>query len=454
MLKLFQPRAAGIVALYLVVATVWIVGTDLLIAPLVGEQAVIIHLFMEKRILFVLATAFLLYVERARSEMRYQKVLKELKQSEERYRAVVEQSADGISIGDLDGNVLSMNEAGLSIIGYTSEEVIGKNIRQFIVPEDLERRPLQMNQVTPGVSIRFVREIQHKSGSVVLVEINGKLISNDSFVTNFRDVTEQVHHAQELERQVELRTTELQAANLRLQNLDQMKTKFIRDVSHELRHPLANLVLYTHLLQQAPEDKYDYYMQIIHSQVQLLRALVEGILDFSTLDRQPPRIVAVDVNHLIQQILSKYLPHKHVEIVFTPTPALPALWATENKLARIVLHLFQNALVYTPQGKIEIDTLADNAHERIGIQVKDTGIGIPMKDLPFIFDQFYRGANVDIVQASGAGLGLSSVKTLVQQLHGEVEITSTEGEGTTVLVWLPLQAEHFAVTVPETSSPY
>ncbi len=446
MKKFFQRRATVVTSIYFLAAGAWIAGSDLLVAGFVQEESARVSLGIVKGLVFVLVTGLLLFWERVNSDRRYQQSVDDLRASEERYRTVVEQAADGIALCDQEGNLFEMNQAGATMIGYAPEDLIGSNVSTLIVPEDLIKLPLQIQRLQSQESLRLIRKLRHHRGKEVMVEINSQLLRDGSVLTIFRDVSEHIQRTEELAQRVEERTTELRAANLQLRELDRLKSRFIRDVSHELRHPLANLVLYTHLLNKTPRDKYAYYIEVINSQVEVLRTLVEGILDFSREDHQPLISTQIDFNNLIEQILSTHISSPQLSFRFYPTSTLPPLWAIRPHISQILSHLLQNAQRYTVAGTVTVTTLYQAKEQRVGVTIVDSGIGIPTDDLPHIFDEFYRGSNVDQVQAVGAGLGLSQVRKLLIQAQGTIEVTSTEGEGTAVTLWLPLRMEEIAPT--------
>ncbi len=243
-----------------------------------------------------------------------------------------------------------------------------------------------------------------------------------------------------LEQRVDERTHELTVANQRLMELDKLKSKFVSDISHELRTPITNLGLYMELMERGNADKQARYLKILHSQSDRLRNLVEDILSISRLERLGGEmdLTAVNANNLINKIVqSRSVQAKITDLTLTLTlqPTLPTVLSDNVYLSEIIHNLLTNALNYTDEGEISISTAVDE--DMILITIADTGRGIDEEDAPHIFDRFYRGHAVGSSTISGTGLGLSIVQEVVRLHNGRLDIDSTVNKGTTVRVWLP-----------------
>jgi len=252
-------------------------------------------------------------------------------------------------------------------------------------------------------------------------------------------------YTNELEERVQSRTKALAEANEQLKSLDKLKSKFVSDVSHELRNPITNLTLYLELLEYAPPGKQAKYFNTLRNQVRRLSNLVEEILTLSRLESnkyihlyQP-----VDFNYLVQQVVTLHKPRaqsKQLKLTFTPTSGLPPAWGEPNQLTQIVTNLLDNALNYTAQGSIQVTTALwqNGVHPEIELCVSDTGMGIPQEDLPHIFERFYRGSQIDREAMVGTGLGLGIVSEIVSLHNGRINVSSTPNQGATFTVRLPI----------------
>ena len=256
------------------------------------------------------------------------------------------------------------------------------------------------------------------------------------------------HYAEDLERRVAERTRELAEANAQLTELDQLKSKFVSDVSHELRTPIANLKLYTELLQHGRSDKQPQYLKVLQEQAHRLTVLVDNILDLSRLERRKQvgvHFEPVNINDVIEPVMTAHQPRAeaaHLALEFVPAPNLPLVKGDANQLSQVITNLVANALNYTRRGAVRVQTLRHAG--QVGMRVTDSGSGIDPEDSPHIFERFYRGRRVRKNDHPGTGLGLAIVKEIVELHHGRIDVESMVDEGTTVTVWLPAEQNETA----------
>lgn len=245
-----------------------------------------------------------------------------------------------------------------------------------------------------------------------------------------------------LEDRVTQRTQELAEANARLQELDKLKTKFISDISHELRTPVATLNLYMDLLDRGKEQNKAKYMDVLRQKTDQLVRLTEDILNVSRLNLYEGSVpfTAVDLNDTVNIVMTmnqERAQATEVELTFTPDPDLPPIHAERNQLLQAINNVLNNALDFTLEGSIMVCTfLADSEHACL--EIKDTGIGIPLAEQPHIFERFYRGQNVAQLNIPGTGLGLTIVKEILDLHNGAIEVESQPGEGSTFRLFWPL----------------
>ncbi|MCI0394961.1 MAG: PAS domain S-box protein [Chloroflexi bacterium] len=248
---------------------------------------------------------------------------------------------------------------------------------------------------------------------------------------------EQLHaHAAQLEKRVAERTQELAGANERLTELDRLKSKFISDISHELRTPVTNLHLYLRLLEKGDYERREWYLDVLKKETGRLQSFIEDILELSRVEMGHSRrqLVPVDLNRLATQVVAMHQPRAEAAglcLIFKPAPGLPPLRSEPNQLTQIVTNLLVNAINYTPAGTIEVSTRLDQSGQQLCLVVADTGMGIPAEDLPHLFDRFYRGQQAAQSNIPGTGLGLSIVKEIVELHGGRIEVESVLGIGST-----------------------
>ena len=251
-------------------------------------------------------------------------------------------------------------------------------------------------------------------------------------------------HAARLEQRVAERTRELSVANEQLQELDHLKDQFVSNVSHELRTPLANLKLYLSLLDRGKPEKRAEYMQTLRREQQRLDRMIEDLLDLSRLDQGVTSIqpVPAELNLLLSQIIAdrSALAAEHGLVLdYQPDEALPLALIDPVMLTEVITNLVGNAINYTPAGgMVTVSTAArEGAGQRWAtFTVHDTGLGISAKDLPHLFERFYRGEVGRKASAPGTGLGLAISKEIVKKMGGHITVASEPGHGAAFTVWL------------------
>jgi signal transduction histidine kinase len=250
----------------------------------------------------------------------------------------------------------------------------------------------------------------------------------------------------------------------RLTELDQLKSEFVSNVSHELKTPLTTIKLLSHLLQRSgltEEERLDYSKTIaIECDRQI--DFIGNVLDLSRIESGAYKLrkMRVYVNDLIASSVNveRYRAESLGLILTTDVAShLPPLKGDFEALRRVVRGLVDNAIKYTAEGGC-IVVSARQAGDMLEITVNDTGKGIPEADLPHVFEKFYR-AGTDIEPgndsigspgtAAGVGLGLYLAQHVVSQLDGEIAVSSKEGRGSTFSVRLPRWNENGAVAICE-----
>lgn len=216
---------------------------------------------------------------------------------------------------------------------------------------------------------------------------------------------------------------------------------FVSDASHELRTPLTILRANAEVLARTPDiprEELEAELGAMIGDIDTMSHLVDQLLQLSRVD-SPDSVVALEtmplqpaIDHAVG-MLAPIAAAAHVRLESSPT----ALTVKSNRaiVEQILLIVLDNAIRYTPEGGT-VSVTASHAGERETIRVRDTGIGIQPKDLPNVFDRFYRGDKAR-TRSTGTGLGLSIARGLVTLLGGTISIESTPGEGTTIHISLP-----------------
>jgi len=225
--------------------------------------------------------------------------------------------------------------------------------------------------------------------------------------------------------------------------VEAIKRDFVANVSHELRTPLASIKGYAEtLLDGAMEDRETLrnFLSIIDKHANRMTALIEDLLTLSMLEshQMPLKLEAVEIKGLINGVIQgfeKNARDKGLKLIGEIQEGLPKVTADKVRLEQVIVNLVDNAIKYTNQGEVRVIARGEDNHLRV--DVEDTGIGIPDKDLPRIFERFYRvdkGRSRDI---GGTGLGLAIVKHIIQAHNGKIWVTSAPGKGTAFSFMIP-----------------
>lgn len=230
----------------------------------------------------------------------------------------------------------------------------------------------------------------------------------------------------------------------RMKALDDSRQEFVANVSHELKTPMTSVkVLADSLLAQedAPAELYREFMGDIVSEIDRENQIITDLLALVKMDKkeQDLNIVSLNINELTELILKRLRPiarKKDVEVVFESVRPVVAE-VDEVKMTLVMTNLVENAIKYNKEhGWVRVTLDAD--HQFFTFQVSDSGIGIPEDSLAHIYERFYRVDKSHSREIGGTGLGLAITKSVVLMHRGSITVTSTEGEGSSFLVKIPL----------------
>ncbi len=370
-------------------------------------------------------------------EQRVAERTEELNAAKKRVEAILASVGEGVVVTDLDGRITLANAAFEEQSGYNLPQLLGRELWSLYEIEDVAALREGISQVTAGGAVWSGELVGLRQDS----EGEEALRSYDVLMTiaPLRDETGQITGYVGSQRDI-----------TQQKELDRLKDLFVSDVSHELRTPTTNIGLYLELLENAPPDKRDHYLQVLKDQSSLLIKLVEDILDLSRLTRGKSKGVeftAVDLNAVLDRVVTAHRPLAEaagLELVYEPQPDLSPMLGEPNQLARLATNLIANAIHYTPKGVVRVRTYEQK--DCVCLEVEDTGIGIDPEDRPHIFDRFYRGRMVRQSKIHGTGLGLAIVKEIVEMHESHIEVHSEVGKGSTFCVYFPvLRGEEWLV---------
>ncbi|KXG77460.1 PAS domain-containing sensor histidine kinase [Thermotalea metallivorans] len=374
-----------------------------------------------------------------------------LRESEERYRRVVELSPIGIFIHD--GNrVEFVNVAGIELLGAKSaEELIGKPVLDGIHPMDKEdvRKKLHLAREKGGFTPLKERKFIRMDGSEANVEVTTTLFpykGKNMFLTFARDITER-KQAEFLQKTVEENTKLLSEAL----EYDIVKMEFFSNISHELRTPLNVILASLQLLYLMPEscvdeanrEKYYKYLYMMKQNGNRLLRLINNLIDITKIDSGYFQIRMENHNivNIIENItlsVAEYIENKGISLIFDTDVEEKIMACDPDSMERIMLNLLSNAVKFTRTcGSIQVNI--EDQGETVQISVKDTGIGIPTDKQKIIFERFRQVDKSLTRNHEGSGIGLSIVKSLVEMQGGTIFVKSEENRGSEFIMQFPVR---------------
>ncbi len=227
--------------------------------------------------------------------------------------------------------------------------------------------------------------------------------------------------------------------------LDRIKSNFVHAVSHDLRSPLTSILGYIELLDRVGpvNERQEQFIKRVRTSVENITELINDLLDLGRIESGlDSRKEWVSLAKIIQYSTENYketLRQRNQKLTLDIPSDLASIFGDTVRLRQVIDNLLGNAIRYTPEGGA-ISIIAREENKKVFLQVSDTGYGIPAKDLPHIFDKFYRASNV-VEDFVGSGLGLAIVKSIVENHQGRVWVDSIEGEGTTFTIVLPIEQQ-------------
>jgi two-component system phosphate regulon sensor histidine kinase PhoR len=222
--------------------------------------------------------------------------------------------------------------------------------------------------------------------------------------------------------------------------VEEMRRDFVANVSHELRTPVSVIKGYAETLMQdgmlvAEPEHATRFVEIIRRHAERLTVLINDILTLSCLEARSTELElnAMDIGTTIAKSCALLAPHaaeKGISLRNDITDILPRILVDQGRLEQVLVNLIDNAIKYTPEGG-KIRLFAEKGERFLKVSVQDSGIGIPAKDLPRIFERFYRVDEGRSREQGGTGLGLAIAKHIVQLHGGELTVSSIPGKGST-----------------------
>ncbi|NTW01596.1 MAG: PAS domain S-box protein [Oscillochloris sp.] len=341
-----------------------------------------------------------------------------------------------------NGIFVMVNQTERDWLGYTSEEMIGHHLTEFVTPSSLEIFPaifpiFKRHGVMQGLEIELTR----KDGSILPVLLGATAIYDDAghFVMS-RSTVVDITQRREIE-------SVLRQANADLARVSQAKDEFLANTSHELRTPLNTILGFSEILLEliyGPlNERQQAALRSIETSGRHLLTLINDILDLSRvaagrLDLRVESVSITELCHASMELVHEAAIKKSLLLVFELNEQQATIEADPKRLKQMLVNLLSNAVKFTPSGgQVRLEVTVDAEAEEVRFTVQDTGIGIAHNDLARLFQPFSQLDSSLSRQYEGNGLGLALVQRLADLHGGTVMVSSEVGVGSCFIVVLP-----------------
>jgi PAS domain S-box-containing protein len=387
-------------------------------------------------------------------------LLEEARDLGERYRTLQRDASDIIMLVDRNsGRLLEVNRQCCAMLGYNEEELLKKSFFDLFPPEDQFQARRDFINIMSRKSRVFVdRRLYSRDGTAIYVDISASLvqIKSDTFI---QVLVHDISQRKMLEQQIILQNKNLQDANQKLRQVDEMKTEFLANISHELRTPLSVIIAYTEAMRDGLVGEQDrtHFLDVIAENGEHLLRLINDLLDLSKLEVSQT-MLSFSLSHIHDVIRSVWpkvveaAQQKRIEAVFTPGYEIPVVYIDNRRIAQVLTCLAQNAVKFTDAGgRVEVSTR--RAPEGVVVHVTDTGAGIPEDQIPHIFDTFHQLDGSSTRRRGGLGIGLAIARHIVELHGGRIWVESKRGQGSTFAFAIPIEADEVTRSSVEASTP-
>ena len=366
----------------------------------------------------------------------------QLNEAKNMYRLLADNTVDLICLHNLDTTFEYISPSIKKLTGYTPEELIGEFPMNFVHPKDLATIQksygsfiTEKEDDNAHVEARF----KNKKGDYIWFEIKAKIVKEDgkpvSFQTSARDITQkkEVQYA-------------MKKALAQERELNELRTNLVSTISHEFRTPMTTIRTSAELIEMYIEGhnfihsaQLQKRINTITEEIDRIVELMNAVLTISKHDAGKTNFkpIAFDLQQICLEVIETSYSHqmdgRKVQTHFEGDNF--TVFADKNLMEYSLFNLLNNAFKYS-EGSGDIVLNLKSTHNQIEIQIIDFGIGIPEKDIPKLFNTFFRASNTEGIQ--GTGLGLYIVKTFTNRNSGTIKVNSELGKGTQVSLHFPL----------------
>lgn len=344
----------------------------------------------------------------AKQKRQLSKNLKKLRGKQEELTIITNNMNEGLVLLNGQQNVLFINESAAKIFGFSTKEVIGRNILTVDRAQEVQDLLQKVSQAGKGEGL------YEKDGH--FYQLSGSSVNGSGSVILIYDVTEKM-------------------------TAEKLRREFSANVSHELKTPLQSILGYAEIMKNGlvkDEDK-QRFLERIHAEAGNMIELIQNIMELSRLDENKTLDEFEDVDLLkLAQSVTLRLKHKAQTkgVTLNVSGSSACVCGVQSILSEVLYNLVDNSIKYNKDNG-KVDVKVQDGSEEVTVSVSDTGIGIGAADRERVFERFYRADKSHSKEIGGTGLGLSIVKHGVLFHKGRVELESEPGVGTTITFVLP-----------------
>ncbi len=357
-----------------------------------------------------------------------------LRESEKRFRSIIETTPDGYFEIDINGNFTYFNDAMCDILGYSRLEMNGMNHTAYLDESNSRKVMDALHHVhetgEPALALGWT--LTRQGGSKRYVESSISLMTDSKgqpigYSGFLRDLTER------------RRAQALRQAKKAAEAANRSKSRFLANMSHEIRTPLNSIIGLIELMLETdlrPEQRED--LDVVISSAYALLALINNLLDFSKIEAGKFELeqAPFDVRDFMQEtmrMMAMKTQAKGLELAYRVASEVPSqVVGDPGRLRQVLLNLIENSVKFTSRGEVIVDVNLGNQTDRetyLNIVVEDTGIGIPREKQNLIFNAFQQLDAKTYSQYGGTGLGLAVSGQLVELMGGRITVESEPGQG-------------------------
>ena len=357
----------------------------------------------------------------------------QMRTSEQRLVAAQEMTGVGSWEWDIDSGAVTWSEQLYRNFGV-DPECYEPSFDAYIGLCHPDDRQFVLETVTRLLNECGTFEIEHRSISpsddeVRIHHCTGRVIVDGGravrMAGTLQDVTESRRAAQAVAEALEREKKMV----VRLTELDEAKTRFVSSVSHELRTPLTSILGYLQFLQEAASELASDHrdmLNVIDRNSHRLLSLIEDLLTQSRIESGTFKLAChpTDIGRVVDNVCTAMHPEakdRRLTLDACIDPDVGLVIGDDEQLERLLLNLVSNSLKFTPEGSVDVS--AHREGDEVVLTVMDTGVGIPMDEVPNLFRPFFRSSNADNI-APGTGLGLAIVKAIVDEHRGTIDVSS------------------------------